>query len=104
MSSSYRNRKLLSGVIYLHRITDVCMDDRSLKYARMFQRLCGPNALRKVLLTTTQWSNVNPELGECRERELRDGDFWGGLIDQGASIARFLGTRESGLELIHKLM
>jgi len=104
MSSSYENGKRLSGVIYLHRITDVRMYGPSLKYVKIFQRLCGQDALRNVLLTTTQWSNVSRAQGESRERELRGGDFWGGLIDQGASIARFLGTRESGLELIHKLM
>ena len=66
----------------------------------MFKKLCGPHAPKNVLLTTTQWSSVNPAQGECRERELWDGGFWGGLIAEGASVARFMGTRESGLELI----
>ena len=66
--------------------------------------MCGTDALQNVLLTTTQWSNVNPALGESREKELRDGDFWGGLMDEGASVERFSGTRESGLDLVNKLM
>jgi hypothetical protein len=70
----------------------------------MFQRLCGPGALQNVLLTTTQWSNVDQPLGEFREDNLRHGDFWGGLISKGASLERFMGSRESGLELIYKLM
>ena len=104
MSSNYRKGKLLSGILYLHRITDVRMDGSSMKYVRMFKKLCGPNALQNVLLTTTQWSNVDQAQGESREGELREGKFWGGLIAEGASIARFMGTRESGLELIDKLM
>ena len=71
---------------------------------RMLQRLCGQNALRSVLLTTTHWSRVDQALGERRERELRDSDFWGKPIAGGASVARFTGTRESGLVLINKLM
>jgi len=100
MSSFYKNGKLLSGVIYLHRITNICMDSSPIKYVKMFKRLCGPDAPKNVLLTTTQWSSANPAQGESRERELRDGSFWGGLIAEGASVARFMGTRESGLELI----
>jgi len=103
-SLNYKKDKLLSGIIYFHRITDVRMDGCSLKNLRMFQRLCGPDALQNVLLTTTQWSNVDRAIGEFREDNLRHGDFWGGLISKGASLERFMGTRESGLELIHKLM
>ena len=80
------------------------MDGSSLKNLRMFRKLCGPDALENVLLTTTQWSNVNPALGKEREDNLRDGDFWGGFLSRGASLERFMGTRESGLELIRKLM
>ena len=104
MSSNYKKGKLLSGIIYLHHITDVRMSGSSMKYVKMFQRLCGPNALKNVLLTTTRWSDVDQAQGERREGELRNGDFWGELITEGAAITRFMGTRESGLELIDKLM
>jgi len=57
-----------------------------------------------VLLTTTQWSNVDHLGGLKREEDLQHRDSWGGLISQGASLERFTGTRESGLELIYKLM
>jgi len=70
----------------------------------MFQKLCGQDVLENVLLTTTQWSNVNPAEGQAREDSLRDEGLWGRLIGQGATLQRFHGTRESGLELIHKLM
>ena len=104
MTANYRKGKLLSGIIYLHRITDVRMDGSSNKYVKMFQKLCGPNALKNVLLTTTRWSDVTQAQGESREAELQGGDFWGGLITEGASVARFMGARESGLELIDKLI
>jgi len=104
MSSNYKNGRLLSGIIYLHRITDVRMDGTSLKNLKIFQRMCGPDALQNVLLTTTQWSGVKLALGVEREDNLRHEDFWGDLISQGASLERFMGTRESGLELISKLI
>jgi len=71
---------------------------------KMFRSLCGREALSNVFLTTTQWSSVNPAEAELRENKLRDRGLWGGLISRGATLQRFHGTRESGLELIHKLM
>ena len=65
----------------------------------MFQKLWGPSALQNVLLTTTQWSKVSPELMRDCDKKL-----WGEIGTKGAAIERFMGTRESGLELIDKLM
>ena len=70
----------------------------------MLKNLCGEEALVNVLLTTTQWSKVDPAEGQAREDNLRDEGLWGGLISRGATVQRFHGTRESGLELIQKLM
>ena len=70
----------------------------------MFQNLCGQEVLENVLLTATQWSNVDPAEGQAREDNLRDEGLWGELIRKGATLERFHGTKESGLELIHKLM
>ena len=70
----------------------------------MFQSLCGQQVLENVLLTTTQWSNVDLAEGQAREDNLRDEGLWGGLIGKGATLQKFRGTRESGFELIHKLM
>ena len=80
------------------------MEGSILKNLRMLQSLCGQEALENVLLTTTQWSRVNWIEGEFRENRLRNREFWGGLIEKGAALQRFAGTRESGLELIHRLM
>jgi len=71
---------------------------------RLFQSLCGQGALKNVFLTTTQWSNVDPADAEFRETRLQNQDFWGGLIGKGATLQRFHGTKESGLELIRKMM
>ncbi|KAG0641241.1 P-loop containing nucleoside triphosphate hydrolase protein [Tuber brumale] len=101
---TYRGKRLLSGIIYLHPITHTRMEGSALKNLKMFRNLCGQKFLKNVFLTTTQWSNIDPAEGEYRESNLRNGDFWGGLVDKGATIQRFHGTRESGLELIRGLM
>jgi len=103
-SETYRKEQLLSGIIYLHPITHTRMEGSAVRNLRLFQSLCGQEALGNVLLTTTQWSSVDPAEGQARENNLRDEGFWGGLISRGATLQRFHGTRESGLELISKLM
>ena len=80
------------------------MEGSAMRNLRMFQSLCGQQVLENVLLTTTQWSNVNPAEGQAREDNLRDEGLWGGLIGKGATLQKFLGTKESGFELIRKLM
>ncbi|CUS06775.1 unnamed protein product [Tuber aestivum] len=101
---TYKQGRLLSGIIYLHPITHTRMEGSALRNLRMFWSLCGQEFLSNVLLTTTQWSNVDLGEGGLRENSLRNWDFWGGLIDKGATLQRFDGTRESGLELIRRLM
>ena len=103
-SEAYRNEQLLSGIIYLNPITHTRMEGSIIKNLRTLQSLCGQEALENVLLTTTQWSRVNWVEGEFRENRLRVRELWGGLIEKGATLQRFTDTRESGLELIHRLM
>ena len=70
----------------------------------MFESLCGQELLDTVFLTTTQWSGVDPAEGQAREDSFRDEVLWSTLIGKGATVQRFNGTRESGLDLIQKLM
>ncbi|KAG0641501.1 hypothetical protein HOY80DRAFT_883025, partial [Tuber brumale] len=93
----------LSGIIYLHPIAHARMEGSALKDFRMFRGLCRQKVL-KVFLITTQWSNINPAEGGVRKMCLQNCDFWRGLICKGATLQRFHGTRESGLELIHELI
>ncbi|RPA90193.1 hypothetical protein L873DRAFT_1848917 [Choiromyces venosus 120613-1] len=84
-SETYKEKRLLSGIICLHRTTGVRMGGSTLKNLMMFLKLCGKGTLGNVFLTTTQWSNVNSEGGNLRKTEL-------------------YGTRDSGLQLIRELM
>ncbi|PUU72379.1 hypothetical protein B9Z19DRAFT_685111 [Tuber borchii] len=104
MSSAYRQGTLLSGIIYLHNIHWLHENFWATEHLMMFQKLCGPSALQNVLLTTTQWSNANLAAEESRENTLRTSSHWRELITGGAAVKRFMGTRESGLELIDQLI
>ena len=53
LEETYIKGFLLSGLLHLHRITDVRMGGSAMRNLRMFRRLCGPDALTKALLVTT---------------------------------------------------
>jgi len=66
----------------------------------MFANLCGDDAVRNVILTTTMWSRVKAEVGSQREKELR-GKYWKPMLDLGSGTHRFLGTHESAWSIIN---
>ncbi|KAF8891138.1 P-loop containing nucleoside triphosphate hydrolase protein, partial [Gymnopilus junonius] len=87
LSKTFKNRVLLSGLLYLHRISDNRMAGTPLKNLRMFEKLCGEKMLHNVILTTTMWEEVDEKTGRIRENELKS-NFWHGMIHNGSTTCR----------------
>jgi hypothetical protein len=103
LEKSYRAQKLLSGIIYLHRISDVRMQGSSLDNLRMFRKLCGFEALKNVLLVTTFWDIVSDAEGRRREQDLASsGEFWGRMIQKGSRMERW--SQRSGDEATKRIL
>ena len=51
----------------------------------MFRKLCGDEALKHVVLATTKWDDVTPEVGQQREIRLRE-NCWGEMIQYGSVV------------------
>lgn len=104
-SKSFEEGTRLSGMIYLHRITDVRMTGSALRNLVMFQKLCGENAYSSVVLATTMWDLVKEATGEQREQELIESDeYWGYMRSKGSRIFRLAQTRKSCLEIIRYIL
>ncbi|KAG2029504.1 hypothetical protein BDR03DRAFT_880570, partial [Suillus americanus] len=88
----------IAGIIFLHDIAhDNCS---SLNNAiRTVQRLSGSHSLMNVILTTANWSNIEPEE---RQKQLANTE-WGNLIFRGARDCRFFGTKESAWAIIESI-
>ena len=99
-SIRYKNKIKLAGIVYLHRISDNRMAGTPLKNLNMFANLCGDDAVRNVILTTTMWSRVQADVGFRREKELR-GKYWKTMLDLGSGTHRFLDTYESAWSIIN---
>lgn len=73
-----------------------------LKNLRMFERLCGKDALHNVILATTMWDEVDQSTGAKRENELRS-NYWKPMLDCGSTTARFDGTLDSAWKIMQHL-
>lgn len=77
----------LTGVVYLHEISLARMSGKGLKNLNMFRKLCGDEALKNVVLGTTKWDEVTPEIGQKREQQLAQ-DFWREMLQHGSVMMR----------------
>ncbi|KAI6156086.1 hypothetical protein EDD17DRAFT_1489994 [Pisolithus thermaeus] len=99
LNKSYKQGTLLSGILYFHRISDNRMAGTPLKNLRVFQKLCGNEAMSRVTLVTTMWDEVEESVGMERLEEL-EGNYWKPMISQGSTTYRYGNTSESSKELL----
>ncbi|KAI6114512.1 hypothetical protein F5141DRAFT_1062900 [Pisolithus sp. B1] len=98
-ATRYEKGTLLSGILYFHRISDNRMAGTPLKNLRVFQKLCGNEAMSRVILVTTMWDEVEESVGMERLEEL-EGNYWKPMISQGSTTYRYGNTSESSKELL----
>ncbi|RKK32085.1 hypothetical protein BFJ66_g15538, partial [Fusarium oxysporum f. sp. cepae] len=104
LTKTYEDNIKLSGILYLHRITDRRMGESAKKNLMMFRKLCGEESLMNVILVTTMWEDEYAAIGERREQELiATGGFWGALVEEGAQINRHYNTRSSAMPLLRTI-
>jgi GTP-binding protein EngB required for normal cell division len=105
LTDSFRKGIRINGILYLQRITDTKIPGSSVRSISMFQKLCGHDALKNVMLVTTMWEKVDVREGEDRVRELTSTDeFWGCMIHQGSRVDRHTNDRTSALRLVTALL
>jgi hypothetical protein len=101
----YKNGIQLSGVIYIHRISDFRMGGISRRNFSMFRQLCGESSLKNIILVTNMWSEVSIEVGEAREAELRESNiFFKPVLDKHARLLRHENTLKSAQAIVLNLI
>ncbi|KAG8942194.1 hypothetical protein FRC03_003535, partial [Tulasnella sp. 419] len=53
---AHRGGKRLNGLLYLHRITDIRVSGMSHRNMKLFNKLCGKESMKNVVLCTTMWN------------------------------------------------
>ncbi|KAJ1305019.1 hypothetical protein OPQ81_000062 [Rhizoctonia solani] len=89
LAASYQEGHKITGIIYMHRITDIRVGGISRRTFNVFRKLCGKDSLSNVLLVTNMWSDPPTSEQIDRETELRTHvDFFQPAIEQGATMVR----------------
>ncbi|OCH88851.1 hypothetical protein OBBRIDRAFT_712219, partial [Obba rivulosa] len=99
----YEEGRRLSGLIYMHRISDVRVSSTSKRNLTLFQKLCGSQALRNAVVVTTMWDAVTEELGSQRELDLLMGTFKP-LLDAGAQMRRCDNSLTSATDIMSYIL
>ncbi|KAJ3552382.1 hypothetical protein NP233_g12896 [Leucocoprinus birnbaumii] len=106
LREKYRGGLKLSGILYLHRITDNRMPRSSVENLNLFEDICGSEAFSIVGLVTTHWDEANrfDSLEECNKREAElSNSFWKLLIERGSKMHRFDNTSLAAWNIINSL-
>ncbi|OTA75563.1 hypothetical protein M434DRAFT_39029 [Hypoxylon sp. CO27-5] len=107
LTASFLNGIKLSGIIYLHRINQPRMQGSARRNVKLFEDLCGDNALKNVILVTTMWDILGTDegLAEEREKQLRSKrEYWGYMVDKGSEIFRHNNSEQSALKVIEHIV
>lgn len=103
LAAGYSKEMRLSGIIYLHPISDNRFTHHATKNLEMFRKLTGEKNLKNVVLTTSMWDRVTPEEGQKREQELKL-KFWSVLMAFGATYSRQDGSTDCAKKIASTLV
>ncbi|KAG6915881.1 hypothetical protein DXG01_009418 [Tephrocybe rancida] len=103
MAKSYRDDMRVAGIIYLHEISMTRMTGATRKNLDMFEKLCGPDAAASIIFATTKWKEVKQDIGEKRERVLRE-EHWRDMVANGSKIRRFEGSQSSARRIVNEIL
>ena len=99
----YQRGIQLSGILYLHRITDNRVPNSFLRNIELLRRLCGDDAFSNIRFVTTHWDLLTDQSeGERGEKELCS-KYWDYFIEGGSQVFRFQNTHPSAWKIISSL-
>ncbi|OCL07322.1 hypothetical protein AOQ84DRAFT_440256 [Glonium stellatum] len=104
---AYRMGIRLSGIIYLHRITDIRMQGSAKRSLDMLKKICGPTNYANIVLATTRWDDISKASEEAQqqarqryitlcERSL----YWGDMCCAGAIATKLSPGRYCALKIV----
>ncbi|QRV94631.1 50S ribosome-binding GTPase [Ceratobasidium sp. AG-Ba] len=115
----YHEGQLITGLVYVHRITDVRLSGSSKRSLRMLHELCDDDSLKRILFLTTMWSSPVTQRQLDTQTELQEHPIisrfgaWSQVLTQTPSEGRSIlksylnsGTQSSGVQkkMVKKVM
>ncbi|KDR69850.1 hypothetical protein GALMADRAFT_145236 [Galerina marginata CBS 339.88] len=102
LKQSYKKGARVEGVIYLHDITNDRFNGTARRNLKLFQDLCGKDALKGAVLATTKWSRKTEDSEKHHQQLVTK--HWKPIIDNGARVRRFDQGYDSAWLLIDTIL
>ncbi|KAK2459340.1 hypothetical protein APHAL10511_008643, partial [Amanita phalloides] len=99
---TYDDKRKLSGLVYLQRISDPRFGGQSGRNLAMFRNLCGTKAYENIVVLTTFWDKVSSEQGDKREEQLKT-RFFKDLVEGHARFMPHNLTLESARNVLRHI-
>jgi hypothetical protein len=99
LSETYSTGTKLSGVIYLHSISNKRAPGLSSQSLHALRNLISDKTLGNVVLGTTHWDSVSQADRISLEDSLKS-DAWKPFLEDGARIMRYVGGKASALDIL----
>lgn len=106
LKTTYDRGILLTGVILLQSITGNRVQGSERRRTRLFEKVCGPDAMGHVIIATTMWSELQSEQAGVSRMNQRmiSNDFWGSMVSHGAKVFRHENAQWSAQTIVRALM
>ena len=105
MAQTYEQGKLLTGVIFVQPINQARLQGSEARRNRLFKKILGEDAYKRVVIATTMWNQVSEEEATSRVDQRRSrNDVWGDMVKLGAQVERHDDNAASAAAIIRKLM
>ncbi|TDL17997.1 hypothetical protein BD410DRAFT_793678 [Rickenella mellea] len=99
--TSHQAGTKLTGIIYMHRISDSKVEGGTRRNFKMFHQLCGSEHLRQVAIVTTWWDKVDTKTAESRENQLMTGKtLFKPMLDYKATMMRHDGSSATAKDIV----
>lgn len=104
LSKIYQDGLQLSGIVYLHRITDTRLNGFIGNNLAIFKSLCGDAFYPRVVLATTGWDSLpSKDTGNRREADILRGE-WGLMCQRGSKVFQLEKSGQSALGIVEYLI
>ena len=98
------HRIWVTGVLFLHRISDNKFSQTADRISTMLKNLCGDSAMTHLMLCTTMWDRVPQDEGHERFDELCDTGAWKEMISKEASTSMISNIGPTAKEEAEKIL
>ncbi|ORX97294.1 P-loop containing nucleoside triphosphate hydrolase protein [Clohesyomyces aquaticus] len=108
LSAAYENGIRISGLIYLHRVTNTRLQGAAFRSLNVFKRICGSENYCGIILATTRWDELKPEqigLASSRHRDLcENNQYWGDILEAGGRAVALSAARIDAMKILEHIV